>query len=112
MWQITGDNKRTLEILRGLLDDPTYDLRAYGVLHEMGSEAAPIKELLAEKLLTNDASLQQLIAETLAEMGSEAKDQLDAIRACLESAPPDIAAALDDAIQAIEMGASGHRPGC
>ena len=102
LWQITGDNSRALEILESVIDDPTYDHRAFAVLREMGADAVPMKEVLAKKLETDDASQQQMIAETFVEMGAEAKDQLEALRACLETAPPDVAAALDEAIAKIE----------
>ena len=102
LWLITGDNKRPLEILESVIDDLTYDIRVYPVLHEMGADAEPLKDLLASKLATDDADLQKTIAETLAKMGTAAKVHLDKIEACLATAPPDVAIALDKAIDTIK----------
>ena len=102
LWQITGDNVATLDILQGLLDDPTYDMRVLGVLEEMGPDAAPMAATLAEKLKTDDQSLRQMLVEILAGMGAAAKEHVDAIRGALEGAAPDTALAIDKALEKIE----------
>lgn len=102
LWQITGDNLPTLEILKELIDDPTYDMRVLGVLEEMGPDAAPMGELLAERLKTDDQSLRQMLVEILASMGPAAKPHVEAIRTALEDAAPDTALAIDKALAKIE----------
>jgi HEAT repeat protein len=102
LWQITGENKPTLKILTKLIDNPTYDTRVHGILKEMGPDAAPVSKLLADKLKTDDQSLQQVLIGILVAMGPAAKEHVEAIRGALEGADPDTALFIDQALAKIE----------
>ena len=101
LWQITGETERTLEVLRQLMDDPTYENRVYDALTKMGSAAAPLAEQLAEKLKSEDQSLRLIVVEALAAMGAAARDQREALQASLQDADRDVALAIDRALVAI-----------
>lgn len=99
LWQVTGDNKRPLEILESLIDNPTYDLRVLQVLTDMGPAALPMADELVKRLETDDQSLRLLLIDALVGMGEEAKQYLPAIKACLEDGSREVQFAVDHAVE-------------
>lgn len=94
LWQITGTSERTLEILEELIDNPTYDLRVFDVLREMGPDAAAMSDHIAARLSGDDQSMLQDMIEILDRMG-QAESHRAQILATLPTAAPDTTLLID-----------------
>ncbi len=101
-WQITGEADKALAELEKRIDDHTYDTRVLKALESMGPAGVPMLDVLLSKLESNDSSLHLMIAEIMVAMGKEGAAHVAKIRPLADTAPPEIAIQLDDAIAKLE----------
>lgn len=99
LWQVTGNSERALEILKSLIDDPTYQSRVFQALADMGPAASAMADELGNRLETDDQSARLILLDILANMGPVAKSQLPKIQACLEDGSREVLLSVDALVQ-------------
>ena len=107
LWKVTGKAERSVELLRPMISDLTFEFRALDAIKTIGPQAAPLADEVVRRLETDDASLQLMVIEVLHSIG-EARQHVDRIRAIAEQAPPDIAIQIDKIVSELEGQSEGN----
>ena len=98
---ITGEPEKPLEVLRALLNNDTYRVRALEGLGAMGADSASAIEDVVKLLNHADAATRESAVMTLGKIGPSAKSSLEPLSGLANDSDPLVRQAVSEALERI-----------